>query len=63
VSFDCVYAVRANSGREFFPGFGKGTGYQYPAAALVGDALWVAYSVNKEAIGVTRVPLSSLVCE
>ena len=63
VEFGCVLAVRADSGREFFPGFGKGPGYQYPAAAVVGDALLVAYSINKEAIGVTHVPLSSLVCE
>jgi hypothetical protein len=71
VSFDCVLAVRARCedgqrcggpGHEFFPGFGKGPGYQYPAAAVVGDALWITYSIAKEQIGVTRVPLSELVC-
>jgi hypothetical protein len=40
---------------------GKGPGFQYPSAVLshAGELL-VAYSVNKEDIGVTVVPLSSL---
>lgn len=72
VSFDCVLAVRARCvdgqhcpgpGHQFFPGFGKGPGYQYPAAAVVGDSLVITYSIAKEEIGVSRVPLSELVCK
>ena len=47
-SFECVYSVRANSGLQYFPGWGKGAGYQYPGAAVVGDSLLIVYSINKE---------------
>jgi len=40
---------------------GRGTGFQYPSFVVVGPNLWVIYSVNKESIEVTRVPLASLV--
>ena len=62
VLFDRVAAVRAGAPPTAYPGVGKGPGFQYPAAAV--DAargmLLVAYSVNKEDIAVTRVPLASL---
>jgi hypothetical protein len=38
----------------------KGAGFQYPSAVVVGDALWVIYSVGKEDVAVSRVPLASL---
>ena len=47
-SFECVYSVRANSGLQYFLGWGKGAGYQYPGAAVVGDWLLIVYSINKE---------------
>jgi pectate lyase len=44
------------------PGFGKSGngGPQYPSALLINDTLWIFYSIAKEQIGVTRIPLSSL---
>lgn len=71
VDFNCVLAVRARCldgahcpgpGHQFFPGFGKGPGYQYPSAAVVGEHLMIVYSVAKEEIALSRVPLSELVC-
>lgn len=45
------------------PGVGKSTsatGPQYFKTALVGDNLWVVYSIAKEQIGVTKIPISLL---
>ena len=53
-------AVRAGSPRVRMPGKGKGRGFQYPYGVVVGDALWVMYSVGKEDIAISRVPLRSL---
>ena len=39
---------------------GRGTGFQYPSAAVARGYLWVIYSVNKEAIDVSRIKLESL---
>ena len=37
-----------------------GGGPQYFQAVTVGDNIWVAYSIAKEQVGVTRIPLASL---
>ena len=62
VSFDRVFAVRAGAPPRRYPGTGKGPGYQYPHATLdpATGHLVVAYSINKENIGITRVPLREL---
>jgi hypothetical protein len=39
---------------------GKCPGYQYPGSVIVGTNLWVIYSVTKENIEVSKIPLSSL---
>ena len=59
VAFDTLQAVRANAPPPTFPGFTKGPGYEYPMAVVTEDAsaLVVVYSVNKEQIAATRVPL------
>ena len=51
--------VHANAPPPTFPGFTKGPGYEYPMAVVTEDAsaLVVVYSVNKEQIAATRVPL------
>ena len=38
----------------------KGAGYQYPHSVVVGDSLWVIYSVNKENMEAVQIPLSEL---
>jgi hypothetical protein len=35
-------------------------GFQYPSAVVAHDALWVIYSVGKEDVAVSRIPLSEL---
>jgi hypothetical protein len=43
-----------------FKGINKLDGWQYPAAVVWKDHLYVAYSVNKEDVGVTRIALRDL---
>jgi hypothetical protein len=40
-------------------GMFKGGGPQYFQSVTVGPNIWVVYSITKELIGVTRIPLSS----
>jgi hypothetical protein len=39
---------------------GKGPGFQYPNVCMVKEDMWVFYSIGKEDIGVTRIPLEAL---
>ncbi|AQQ69932.1 putative neuraminidase (sialidase) [Limihaloglobus sulfuriphilus] len=39
---------------------GKGPGFQYPNVCMSKSDMWVFYSVGKEDIGVTRIPLETL---
>jgi hypothetical protein len=59
-AFDRAWAIRYGAPKIRYKGAHKGVGYQYPNATIVGDDLWVVYSVGKEDIGVTRVPLAAL---
>lgn len=34
--------------------------FQYPSAIVVGEALWVIYSIDKEDVAVARIPLAVL---
>lgn len=43
-----------------YPGLYKNLGFQYPSAIVVGRYLWVIYSINKEDVSVSRVPLVQL---
>ena len=58
-AFDSLQAVRADAPPPMFPGFTKGPGYEYPMAVVTEDgrALVAVYSVNKEQIAATRIPL------
>lgn len=48
--------------KTWIPGFAKPkrSGPQYPQAVVIGEAIWVFYSIGKEQIGVTRIPFASL---
>ncbi len=68
VTFDRAWTIRSGAPALRFsrpPGggggrLGKGTGFQYPHATVVDDNLWVIYSVGKEDVAVSRVPLKSI---
>ena len=60
IVFDFAAAVRTGVPAIRVRGKGKGPGYQYPAAIVVGNDLWVLYSIGKEDVAISRVPLDEL---
>jgi len=60
LNFDRVAVIRFMAPPKRYEGRAKSAGYAYPHSVVVGDHLWVIYSVNKEDIEVTRVPLVEL---
>lgn len=62
VTFERAFVIRGEATTMRFPGRNlKADGWQYPAALIWQDHLYVICSVNKEDVGVTRISLSSLV--
>jgi hypothetical protein len=60
VTFDRAWLIRGEPTGMSHTGRHKLDGWQYPNALVWGDHLLVAYSVNKEDVGLTRIPLSAL---
>lgn len=60
LNFDRVAIIRFIPPPLRYPGLEKTIGYQYPHSVLADGDLWVIYSVNKEDIQVTRIPLDEL---
>ena len=54
-TFDQAWTLRKDPPERRFEGIAKTLGYSYPKAFLDQDSLYVAYSVNKEEIVVTRL--------
>lgn len=59
ISFDRAYVLRSGASqcREKNPGDHKGSGFQYPNACVADGSLWVAYSISKEQIAISSVPI------
>ncbi len=55
--FDRAYVVRGEASQMRFKGKSKIAGWQYPSATVWRNSLYIAYSINKEDVGITRVPL------
>ena len=60
VTFDQAAAIRAGAPAVRQKGRAKGRGYQYPSALVDGETLWVVYSIGKEDVAISRVPLVGL---
>ncbi|MFZ5831361.1 MAG: exo-alpha-sialidase [Planctomycetota bacterium] len=60
LNFDRVAVIRFVAPPMRYEGRAKSAGYAYPHSMVVGDHLWVIYSVNKEDIEIARIPLSEL---
>jgi hypothetical protein len=58
--FDRVAIIRFISPPIRYKGLEKSIGYQYPHSVVAGNNLWVIYSVNKEDVQLTRIPLEEL---
>jgi len=60
LNFERVAIIRFISPPLRYRGLEKTIGYQYPHSVVVDNDLWVIYSVNKEDVEVTRIPLNVL---
>lgn len=59
ITFDRTWLV-LHSDYQGDGGVCKGGGPQYFQAVIIRDNIWVVYSIGKEQVGVTRLPLASL---
>lgn len=60
LSFDRAAAIRAGAPEIRHPGLHKGIGFQYPSVTIEGETLLAIYSIGKEDVAVSYVPLSGL---
>jgi len=60
LTFDRMSVIRFVAPQQRYRGRSKSVGYAYPHSTVVGEHLWVIYSVNKEDIEIARIPLSNL---
>lgn len=61
LSFDRVSLIRRGAPIMHYEGRWKTKGFQYPHSLVLGDELLVLYSVGKEDIQITRIPISEIV--
>ena len=59
-TFDQTWLLLHKGRGPKYPGMHKGGGPQYFQAVTVGGNIWVVYSIAKEQVGVTRIPISAL---
>lgn len=59
-TFDRAFMIHGKRIRHRHGGRTKSLGWQYPNALVWKDYLHVAYSINKEDLGVSRIPLTAL---
>ena len=59
-TFDWAAALLHGTPPLRYPGHAKNRGFQYPSAMVLGNSLWVIYSINKEDVAISRVPLLEL---
>jgi len=60
--FERVMALRADAPELRIPNVrGRGPGFQYPDALVADGLLYVLYSIGKEDVGLTRVPLTEVI--
>lgn len=60
VHFDRVGVIRYGAAPARYAGAHKNPGFEYPSAIATNTDLWVIYSVNKEDVDITKMPMSSL---
>ncbi len=58
--FDRVAIIRFMPPPLRYMGLEKTVGFQYPHSVVVENNLWVIYSVNKEDVQITKIPLEEL---
>ena len=63
VTFDRAFVIRGEATRQRWEGLHKLAGWQYPTSLVWGDYLYVAYSINKEDVGIARIRLTELMVQ
>lgn len=63
--FDRTWLLKHQMLADYTPGCmkrqgGPGAGPQYFKTAVIGQTLWITYSISKEHIGATRIPIEAL---
>jgi len=59
-TFDRGFLLRGEPTQKRYEGQSKLDGWQYPHSVVWNDHLYVAYSINKEDVGLTRIALKTL---
>jgi hypothetical protein len=59
-TFDWTGVIRYGAPQVREEGAAKSIGFQYPSAVVARNSLWVIYSVGKEDVEVSQVPLSEI---
>jgi hypothetical protein len=59
-TFDWAAAIRSGAGNVRAGGAAKSPGFQYPSAVATNGSLWVIYSIGKEDVAVSRIPIQEL---
>ena len=59
-TFDQAWLIGRDPAPGRYEGKAKTQGFSYPKAIVHGECLYVAYSINKEDIAVTRLPLTAV---
>lgn len=59
-NFNRLFLIRSEKTETSFDGQYKVAGYAYPTALIWRDRLLVGYSINKEQIAISSIPLSSI---
>ena len=59
-TFDHAWLIGRDPAPGRYEGKAKTPGFSYPKAIVHGEYLYVAYSINKEDIAVTRIPLTGV---
>ena len=60
LTFDRAAVIRFLPPPMRFEGRAKSVGFQYPHSVVVDDHLWIIYTVNKEDVQLTSIPLEEL---
>ncbi|MCA1809547.1 MAG: hypothetical protein LC725_08885, partial [Lentisphaerae bacterium] len=63
--FDQTWLLRFKRLSDYTPGAmksegGPGSGPQYLYSDIIGESLWVIYSISKEHVAATRVPIEAI---
>lgn len=61
LNFNKVALIRSEVPKIKYDGRWKAKGFQYPHSLVLGDNLWVIYSVGKEDVQVTRMPTDEII--